>query len=278
MPHPFLTVFLGTLGALLLMAGILHLIPKLGSAGKRLSEALCRAPLLDLPITYFTVAPMFVGPILAGWVGFGAAVAGQVATVLIWTPLHELAHPEGRKGPRIVHTINRSVGRFRNHAAVWTTALVVPMFWIVRVAELVVYPPLTWLVNFPKYNQGDWVNVSRNKFRGLVGHDLIWCLYCDWMTGIWSLGTEMLRNVESFWCPIRFDSSKKCDNCKIDFPDLEGGWVRADGSMDEVTAVLEQKYPRGQAVNSWFGHPARLTINGREAKNPGTGGQPAHQS
>ena len=65
-----------------------------------------------------------------------AGIAGQVATVLIWTPLHELAHPAGRKGPRIVHTINRSVGRVRNHAAVWTTALVVPMFWIVRVAEL----------------------------------------------------------------------------------------------------------------------------------------------
>ena len=37
----------------------------------------------------------------------------------------------------------------------------------------------------------------------VIGHALIWCLYCDWMTGVWSLGTEMLRNVESFWYPIR---------------------------------------------------------------------------
>ncbi len=265
MLQQFLTVFLGTLGALLLMAGVLHLIPRLGAPGRRLSEALCRAPLLDLPITYFTVAPLFVGPIIAGWIGFVAAVAGQVATVVVWTFLHELAHREACRGPRIVHTINRSVGRIRNHAAVWTTAIVVPMFWIVRVAELFVYPPIVWLVRFPRYNQGEWVNVSRNKFRGLAGHDLIWCLYCDWMTGVWSLGTEMLRNVESFWCPIRFDSSKKCDNCKIDFPDLEGGWVKADGSMAEVAAVLEQKYPRGQAVNAWFGSEVRLTVRGQAA-------------
>ena len=47
------------------------------------------------------------------------------------------------------------------------------------------------------------------KVEGLVGHDRIWCLYCDWMTGVWSLGTEMLRNVESFWCPLRFSSDAK---------------------------------------------------------------------
>jgi hypothetical protein len=258
-------VLTGILGAaLLLMAGILHLIPKLGPAGKRLSEACCRAPLLDLIITYFTAAPLIVGPILGGWLGLAAALTAQVGAVVIWTPLHELAHPEGRRGPRIVHTINRSVGRIRNHTAVWLTAIVVPLFWLVRLAQVFVYPPLTWLVKFPRYTQGDWVNVSRNKFRGLVGHDLIWCLYCDWMTGIWALGSEMLRNVESFWCPIRFDSTKKCDNCKIDFPDLEGGWVRADGTMGEVTAVLERHYPRESTVNGWFGHPARLTVNGRE--------------
>ena len=28
----------------------------------------CRAPLLDVPITYFTVAPLFVGPIVAGFI------------------------------------------------------------------------------------------------------------------------------------------------------------------------------------------------------------------
>ncbi|MBK7405799.1 MAG: hypothetical protein IPJ41_14560 [Phycisphaerales bacterium] len=98
----------------------------------------------------------------------------------------------------------------------WWTALAVPVFWVIRVAECIVYPPLTWLVRLPKYKPAEWVNVSRHKFEGLVGHDLIWCL-CDWMTGIWALGGEMLRNVETFWCPIRFDSAKKCENCKHDF-------------------------------------------------------------
>jgi hypothetical protein len=264
----FLVVAGATLAALLLGAAVLHLIPRLGAPGRRLAEALCRAPLLDVSITYFTALPMILGPIYAGWIGLAGAITGQVLTVLIWTPLHELAHPAARRGPRIVHSINRAVGRFRNHAAVWTTALVVPLFWVVRVAQYVVYPPLTWLVRLPKYDAAEWVNVSRQKFNGLVGHDLIWCLYCDWMTGIWSLGSEMLRNVESFWCPIRFDSSKKCENCAIDFPDLEHGWVRAEGTMAEVASVLEDKYRPGQAANPWYGHPARLTVKGEPVREP----------
>lgn len=264
MLYTFLAIAGITTGAMLLMAGLLHLIPKWGAPGKRLSAAICRAPLLDLPITYFTVAPLFAGPIAAGWLGLGAAVTGQVLAVLIWTPLHELAHPQGRRGPRIVHTINRRVGRLRNHAAVWTTAAVVPLFWIVRVAQLLVYPPLTWLVRLPKYNHADWVNVSRQKFNGLVGHDLIWCLYCDWMTGVWSLGSEMLRNVESFWCPIRFSSTAKCENCKIDFPDVDNGWAPAWGTMADVTGTLERHYQKGDPVSPWFGHPARLTVRGKE--------------
>ena len=108
-----------------------------------------------------------------------------------------------RRGPRIVTFLNALVGPWRNFLAVWVTALVVPVFWIIRVSELVVYPCLIRLIRFPRYRQAEWVNVSRHKFTNLVGHDLIWCLYCDWMTGVWSLGSEMLRNVESFWCPIQ---------------------------------------------------------------------------
>ena len=76
------------------------------------------------------------------------------------------------------------------------------------------------------------------------------------MTGVWSLGTEMLRNVESFWCPIRFDSNKKCENCQIDFPDINGGWVAANGTMKDVSDVLQQKYD-DKGDSSWFGHPCR---------------------
>ena len=259
----FLNVALPMLTALLAGAASLHLIPKLGRPGRALSEWLCVAPGLDLLVTYFTAAPLIVGPIVAGWTGLAAAVIAQVLTVMIWTTLHGLAHPAARRGPRIVTLLNRLVGTWRNFAAVWVTALVVPVFWIVRVAELVVYPLLTWLIRFPRYRQRDWVRVSRHKFKNLVGHDLIWCLYCDWMTGVWSLGSEMLRNVESFWCPIRFDSENKCDNCHHDFPDVFKGWVPADASMEDVTDVLQEKYGDAK-VNSWFGHPARLTVKGEE--------------
>lgn len=278
-------LWLGGLVALLLLvlAGLLHALPRLGAEGRAVSAWFCVAPGLDAWITIFTIVPMASGLIALGWPGLLGAVIGQVVALLVWTALHELAHPEASRGPRIVHTINRAYGRWRNHTAVWITALAVPVFWVVRVAELVVYPPLTWLVGLPRYDQKEWVNVSRHKFRGLVGHDLIWCLYCDWMTGVWSLGSEMLRNVESFWCPIRFDSSKKCANCAVDFPDVEGGWAKADGTMSDVVRALEQHYPlpapdrgltRGAQINGintispWFGHPVRLTVRGGTA---GTG-------
>jgi hypothetical protein len=262
---PFLTVAGSTLGAILLGAGVLHLLPRLGAPGRSFSAAFCRAPLLDIPITYFTVLPLIVGPIVAGWRGFAGAIVGQVAGVLVWTAIHEIVHRKQTRGARIVKVINRAVGPARNYTATWVTALATPVFWIVRVAELIVYPPLVWLVDLPRYKHADWVNVSRQKFRGLVGHDLIWCLYCDWMTGVWSLASEMLRNVESFWCPIRFDNSKKCVNCATDFPDVANGWVSADGNIADVAHVLEQQYGQGQRPRAWFGHPVRITVRGRPA-------------
>ncbi len=72
----------------------------------------------------------------------------------------------------------------------------------------------------------------------------------------------MLRNVESFLCPIRFDSTKKCEHCQVDYPDIIGGWIAANGTMQDVTTLLQEKYPAGQKSNPWFGHPARLTIEG----------------
>ena len=251
------------LGSLLLVAGFLHLIPRLGTPGKAFSTWLCHAPGLDIVVGYFTAVPLVVGPILAGWVGLAAAVCAQVLAVMIWTTIHGLAHPRARKGPRIIKFLNALVGPWRNFIAVWITAIAVPVFICVRVAELLVYPWLTWLIRFPRYNQGEWVQVSRYKFKHLVGHDLIWCLYCDWMTGVWSLGSEMLRNVESFWCPIRFDNEKKCANCSHDFPDILGGWVESDSDMEAGTNVLKKQYGEAE-INAWFGHPVRLTVKGEE--------------
>ena len=259
--NDFLLIGSITLAALLLGTLILHVLPKLGGGGRAVMEWCSAAPGLDLVVGYFTAAPMIVGPILAGWIGLAASVAAQVLALLTWSWLHGLAHPTARKGPRIVKVINELVGAPRNYAALWVTMIAVPMFWAVRVAEILLYPFLIWIVRFPRYTQGDWIRVSRHKFDGLVGHDLIWCLYCDWMTGVWSLGSEMLRNVESFWCPIRFQSDNKCENCKHDFPDIYGGWIPADGTMDDVTDIIKKHY--GEAsVNSWFGHQARLTVKG----------------
>jgi hypothetical protein len=188
-------------------------------------------------------------------------VVGQVLAVLTWVQIHELLHRNVMRGPRIVKSINSIIGPVRNHAALWLTAIVTPLFWVVRVMEILLYPILRRLVGFPKYNIADWVNVSRQKFSGLIGHDLIWCLYCDWMTGVWSLGSEMLRNVESFWCPIRFYNNKKCENCAVDFPDVAGGWIAPNGNIEQAAALVKAMH--GGADHSWFGKRATLTINGK---------------
>lgn len=273
---PLLCFFLWTLGAVLAAAACFHVLWRLGSPGRAICDACSRAPLLDAVVFGFTHGP-WIGAGAIWWrhsdrsacwffAYLGTAIGAQVVALVLWSWAHELAHPKARKGPRIVHTLNRRVGWFRNHAAVWWTALAVPIFTMVRIGELVIYPPLVWLVRFPRYPMGQWINVSRQKFEGLVGYDLIWCLYCDWMTGVWSLGSEMLRNVESFWCPIRFSSPEKCANCSVDFPDVGRDWVKPppEGSMGEVTALLEKKYPGPGGENSWFGHTTRLTVDGKE--------------
>ncbi|MGH7529301.1 MAG: hypothetical protein ACREMN_02875 [Gemmatimonadales bacterium] len=248
-------------------AGLLHLIPRLGARGAAVSEWLCRAPGLDLVVSLFTWVPPSALGIAYGWRGVVGALLGQVLGLLVWMFVHEFAHRRS-SGPRIVTFLNRTVGRFNNHVALWATALAVPVFIFIRAAELIIYPVLTRLVGLPRYRAADWVNVSRQKFRGLVGHDLLWCLYCDWMTGVYAFGAEILRNVESFWCPIRFASGKKCDNCKLDFPDIADGWVAADGTMGDVVATLEQMYGGaataglpGDRRHPWFGHPARATAS-----------------
>ena len=54
MLNQFLLIAGGTTAAMLALAGVLHLIPMLGPGGRRVSDALCRAPLLDVIITYYT--------------------------------------------------------------------------------------------------------------------------------------------------------------------------------------------------------------------------------
>lgn len=250
---------------LLLSAIAFHLLARMGKVGNAICDACSRGYLLDLMVFYFTHGPCVAAIFLAmkdpqfgkrplDWrvlcVYVAVAIAAQAFTLIVWSWLHEAMNPGIRKGPRIVSTLNRRVGWFRNHAAVWWTALAVPLFTMVRLGEIILYPPLHWLVRLPKYNVNEWINISRQKFSGLVGYDLIWCLYCDWMTGVWSLGSEMLRNVESFWCPIKYTSPEKCEKCCIDFPDINGGWVDSRGSIADVATLLEKKYP-GPGGGEW---------------------------
>ncbi len=71
----------------------------------------------------------------------GPAQNWRIAMRGAWATRIRLFHQQGE------------VGRWRNHLAVWTTALAVPLFWIVRVAQYIVYPPITWLVRLPKYKE-----------------------------------------------------------------------------------------------------------------------------
>jgi hypothetical protein len=263
--NPLLSKFLLCAGAVSIgevsLGAVLSLIAHAGSVGRRVANAFAHAPLLDVWVAGLTWVPWIVACLFAGWIGLPAAILGQMIGLGLWCFGHELAHREAARGPRIVKFVNRSVGRWRNHLALWVTLLAVPGFWFIRFLEVFVYWSLVALLDFPHYRQSEWVNVSRHKFDGLVGHDLVWCLYCDWMTGVYSLGAEMLRNVESFWCPIRFYDGKKCANCRADFPDIDGGWVPANATMAEVVEVMEQQYGGGR--REWFGHPARLTVKGK---------------
>jgi len=247
-------------------AALLSLLPRFGSRGEWLSAKLAYTPALDAVIAGLTWVPWILSAIYAGWAGvLGVAIAqGLVLQSWIWS--HELAHPRSQEGPRIVWVLNRTVGRWRNHLALWVTLVGLPALCLLRITEIVAYPPLIWLLNFPRYKQSEWVNVSRHKFDGLIGHDLVWCLYCDWMTGVYAFGGELLRNVESFWCPIQFSDAAKCENCQRGFPDVATHWVRPDGTMAEVEALMERKYGDGQ--RAWFGHPARLTVKGKATGAP----------
>jgi hypothetical protein len=254
------------LGFELLLALSLEGLPRMGRSGRALSERCTRAPGLDLVVALITWVPWVVAPILAGWGGILGCLVGQVAAVLLWIRIHELIHREAARGPRLKQAHDRVVGRWSNHLALWFSVPAVPLFWGVRLAQVFLYPPLRGLTGFPRYRHRDWINVTRQKYEGLVGHDLIWCLYCDWMTGVYALGGEMLRNVESFWCPIRFYDGKKCDNCRIDFPDLDE-WVPAGAGMEAAQQLLLDRY--GGEQHGWFGHPARLTVEGAEPHGTG---------
>lgn len=219
----------------------------------RQTERIAYAPWVDIAISVLTWIPWAAAAWLDGLAGIAGCVVGQFAAMQTFCYWHR--YVTGYKGPTIMRALNRMVGPASNNIALIATIPALPAFLLIRFSQLTTYPVLVKLIKLPPYNHAEWVNVSRQKFEGLVGHDLVWCLYCDWMTGIYSLGGEMLRNLESFWCPIRFYPGKKCENCKLDFPDVEK-WTPADGTMEQVESQLIERY-QGRKWNSWWNHPDR---------------------
>src|SRR5437773_214676 len=65
--NPLLLIAASTLVGIAGFAGLLHLIPRLGAPGTRISAWLCRAPGLDLVVSLFTWVPPTVLGILYGW-------------------------------------------------------------------------------------------------------------------------------------------------------------------------------------------------------------------
>lgn len=218
-----------------------------------IAPRITRAPWLDLFISLFTWMPWAAGYLLDGWWGILASLVSQ------FLALHAICLIDravrGKKGRTLTDAQNKLLGPARNQVALLATTPAVLLFLLARVIELSVYPVVARLAKLPSYRQGDWVNLSRHKYDGLIGYDLLWCWYCDWMTGLWALGSEMLRNIESFWCPIRFRDEVKNDNALTDFPDI-ATWVPADGTMEDAVKAFEEHY-NGSHENSWWGHPDR---------------------
>src|SRR5207253_9510881 len=141
--NPLLLVAASTLVGVAGFAGLLHLVPRLGAAGTRISAWLCRAPGLDLVVSLFTWVPPTVLGILYGWRGVAGAILGQVLGMLVWMVAHELANRQYVTGPRIVTFLNRTVGRFNHPVALAVTALALPVFVLLPLAQPRLYPILT---------------------------------------------------------------------------------------------------------------------------------------
>jgi hypothetical protein len=233
----------------------------------RRTDRVIVAPGLDVAVSLLTWVPWVLAWGLHGLWGLLGCWLAQIAVMQTFCWWH--AKLRGTSGTVLAGTLNRLTSPERNYLALLATLPALPAFLLIRFSQLTTYPVLVRTIRLPPYNHAEWVSISRQKFSGLVGHDLIWCLYCDWMTGVYSLGGEMLRNLESFWCPIRFYPGKKCDNCKLDFPDIPH-WTPADGTLADVQAKLEEKYT-GRTWNSWWGHKDRKAPPSDPAPPPAEG-------
>src|SRR2546428_8501752 len=121
--NPLLLIAASTLVGIAGFAGLLHLIPRLGAAGTRVSAWLCRAPGLDLVVSLFTWVPPTVLGILYGWRGVAGAVLRQGLGVPGWVFAHELGQPPYRNRPRLVTLLQPTLRRVHNHLALLGSSL-----------------------------------------------------------------------------------------------------------------------------------------------------------
>src|SRR5215203_6610401 len=135
----FAHLFWITGACLTALAAALSIVPRLGRTGHTMSDVLTRAPLLDVIVSTFTWLPWAVGAGVAGWPGFFGALVGQCVALGAWVMGHEFAYREAARGPRIVKFINRTVGRWRNHLALWVTLIALPGFLFIRFIQIVCY-------------------------------------------------------------------------------------------------------------------------------------------
>lgn len=224
------------------------------------TQKIARAPFLDFFVSLFTWVPWAAGIWFSSWSGLAASIVAQLVFLHCFCLVHRALR--GKKGRTLTDAQARILGPVRNQICLMVQTPAVLVFAQVRLAEILLYPPVAWLGKLPRYKSSEWVNLSRHKYDGLIGYDLLWCWYCDWMTGVWALGSEMLRNIESFWCPIQFRDPAKNRNASTDFPDVSQ-WAPADGSMEDAVRLFEARYD-GKHPNSWWGHPDR-NKTGRES-------------
>lgn len=199
------------------------------------TKSVTRAPLLDVFISFFTWIPWVAGAWLSGWLGVLAALTSQFLAIHAFCVIDRVIR--GKQGRTLPDAQAAVLGPVRNHLALLATTPAVLLFVICRAIEILVYTPVAYLAKLPRYSQGDWVNLSRHKYDGLIG---------------------VLRNIESFWCPIRFRNDVKNQNALIDFPDIEK-WPKADGTMEdagwleakkrEVSTAHEKQRSKSQPVD-----------------------------
>ncbi|MGE0615921.1 MAG: hypothetical protein AB7P04_09785 [Bacteriovoracia bacterium] len=221
------------------------------------AETLARAPALDAIVAATTWLPWGYALVRGGISALLTCFLAQFLAASLVCMLHTRFHTRmrGQEASPLRKTLGGIVGPTRVVVGFWLTTLALPAFLVIRLGQVTAYPLLSFTLGFPKYRHGEWIRISRQKFEGLIGLDLLWCLYCEWAAGVYSLGGEMIRNNESFWCPIRFYDQKHCGNCRTDFPDL-AQWIPLDsGKMDDVKKKLKETYTHQPAdARGWYGY------------------------